>query len=232
MRKIFEQSIVDTHIHFWDLNKNSYDWIEDSSNINLKKNYLLDDFLLDIGELKVKKAIHIQAEINRSQSLKETRWLQSIADNNKFGFPHCIIGFVDLKNYNAEFELNQHADFGNFRGIRQILKYDSAYNKKEENLLQNDQWINNIKILEKKDLIFDLLINYFQFKEAAKILKKYPNIQFIINHTLWPINVDKENFIKWKNSIDTLSEFENVAIKLSGFGERDPFWNQKNIEPF
>ena len=40
MNSINEQKIIDTHIHLWDLNKYSYDWIADSSNDKLKKRYI------------------------------------------------------------------------------------------------------------------------------------------------------------------------------------------------
>ena len=46
------------------------------------------------------------------------------------------------------------------------------------------------------------------------------------------MNVSKENFFLWKNSVSRLSELDNVAIKISGFGERDPLWNKDNIKPF
>ena len=35
MNSINEQKIIDTHIHLWDLNKYSYDWITNSSNDKL-----------------------------------------------------------------------------------------------------------------------------------------------------------------------------------------------------
>ena len=49
---------------------------------------------------------------------------------------------------------------------------------------------------------------------------------------MWPINVNKDNFAIWQDSVSTLSEFDNVGIKLSGFGERDPLWSKENIKPF
>jgi len=232
MNSIYEQKIIDTHIHLWDLKKNLYEWIDKSSNANLKKDYLLNNFISDVGKLSVKKAVHIQAEINRNLSLEETRWLQSMADKNSMGFPNAIIGFVDLKKNNCEEELDKHKDYPNFRGIRQMLKYDYRLQNSDKNLLEDDNWINNLKILESKNLIFEILINYFQFKEIINILKKYPNLQFILNHTLWPIDVSENNFSIWRDAVTKLSEFENVTIKISGFGERDPFWDKNNIMPF
>ena len=232
MNSIYQQKIIDTHIHLWNLEKYSYDWIANTSNKGLKKNYLLENFIQDSNSLNIKKTVHVQAGINSNLNIEETKWLQFIADNNPKGIPNAIVGFVDLASKKIEQELDQHLQFSNFRGIRQILKHDQKVLINESNLLKNNTWINNLQILVKKNLSFDLLIFYHQFKEAAKVISKYPNLQFIVNHTLWPQDVSIENFALWQDSIKALSEFDNVSIKLSGFGERDSMWEIKNIKPF
>ena len=232
MNSIYQQKIIDSHIHLWDLEKYSYDWIANAYNKDLKKNYLLENFIQDSISLNINKTVHVQAEINSNLNIEETKWLQFIADNNPNGIPNAIVGFVDLTSEKIEQELNQHMQFSNFRGIRQILKHDQKELNNESNLLKNNKWINNLQILVKKKLSFDLLIIYHQFKEAAKVIYKYPNLQFIINHTLWPQDVSIENFALWQDSIKALSEFDNVSIKLSGFGERNSMWGIENIKPF
>ena len=231
MKSIYQQEIVDTHIHFWDLKKFSYNWIEKNSNSNLKNNYLLQDFQKDSSNLNIKKVVHVQAEINSSLNIEETKWLQSISDKNSKNIPNAIIGFIDLSKNNLENEIEQHLLYKNFRGVRQILKYDKK-NNNSTNFLENDNWIKNLQILEKNNLSFDLLINYYQFNQASKVINLYPNIQFIINHTLWPAGFNKEKFKFWKEAIKNISKYENVSIKLSGFGENDSMWNEEQIKPF
>jgi len=232
MNSIHHQKIIDTHIHLWDLQKHSYDWIKSASVEKLKENYVLENFLQDSNSLNVEKAVHVQAEINTNLNIQETKWLQSIADNNTKGIPNAIIGFVDLTHDNVEEELEQHMQFLNFRGIRQILKHENKKENNEPNLLKNEKWNHNLKFLEKKNLSFDLLIFYHQYKQAASVIAGYPQLHFVINHTLWPQDVSDENFVLWKNSINILSSFENVSIKLSGFGERDSNWELENIKGF
>ena len=232
MNSIHHQKIIDTHIHLWDLQKYSYDWIKSASAEKLKENYVLENFLQDSNSLNVEKAIHVQAEINTNLNIQETKWLQSIADNNTKGIPNAIIGFVDLAQDNVEEELEQHMQFCNFRGIRQILKYENKEENNEPNLLKNEKWNHNLKFLEKKNLSFDLLIFYHQYKQAASVIDNYPQLHFVINHTLWPQDVSDENFALWQNAINILASFENVSIKLSGFGERDSNWKLENIKGF
>ena len=124
MISVNEQKIIDTHIHLWDLNKYSYDWIANSSNKKLNKNYLLENFLEDSKLLNLDKIVHVEANINIQNNINESRWLQSIADNNIKGIPNAIIGFIDLTNDRAEEEINQQIQFSNFRGVRQILRHE------------------------------------------------------------------------------------------------------------
>ena len=168
MSYLNDQKIIDTHIHFWDLNKYSYDWINKSSNDQLKKNYLLDNFLEDSKILNLVKVVHVEANINIQNNINETRWLQSIANTNVKGMPNGIIGFIDLTNDCAEEHLELHMQFSNFRGIRQILRYEKEEKNNKLNLLENEKWINNLKLLEKNNLLFDLLIFYHQFKQAGR----------------------------------------------------------------
>ena len=44
MISVNEQKIIDTHIHLWDFNKYSYDWITNSSYDKLKKKLFIRKF--------------------------------------------------------------------------------------------------------------------------------------------------------------------------------------------
>ena len=136
MNSFNEQKIIDTHIHLWDLNRYSYDWITNTSNDQLNQNYLLENFLEDSKLLNLQKVVHVEANINVQNNINETKWLQSIADSNVKGIPNAIIGFIDLTNDRAEEELEQHMQYSNFRGIRQILRHEANKTNKESNLLE------------------------------------------------------------------------------------------------
>ena len=179
MNSIYKQTIIDTHIHFWDLKKFSYQWIKKNQNKKLNQNYLFKNFSYDSKSLNLKKAVHVQAEIDSFLKIEETKWLQLMASKNKRGIPNGIIGYVDLSSKNAEVDLEKHLINSNFRGIRQILKHNQQSGN-EKNFLKDKIWIENLKLLEKHNLSFDLLIFYNQFNEASKVIDMYPNLQFII----------------------------------------------------
>ena len=230
---IFEQKIIDTHHHLWEPTSQKYDWLIEPNNSQLNKKYLIEDLVKDFNSLKIDKSVHVQAEINTDEMIYETKWLQEISDNNQ-GFPNAIIGFVDFMDYEVEKKLQQHLSFSNFRGIRQILKFDKNNTKASHtkiDYLNHDVWLKNFSLLQKYNLSFDLLILVSQTENAVKLIKKYPNVLFIINHSLSPLKFDNESLEDWRKKITLLSDHENIIIKLSGFGEFNPSWTEESIKP-
>jgi len=153
---------VDTHFHIWDLKANYYPWLTDKVQPRvigdyaaIRKDYLVADYLADIAETGVAKAVHIQAEHDASDPVRETRWLQKVADEPASrGFPHAIVAYADLGAHNAEEVLAAHCESANMRGIRQSLiqhKVDPAAKDPRESPV----WANNFRLMRKFNLSFD-----------------------------------------------------------------------------
>lgn len=107
------EPIVDCHQHFWDLDTNGehYAWIngiEPGTKLAaMKNNYLIANFKTDTEGCNVVKSVHVQGEW-RGDPVAETAWLSQLADSNESGFPHAIVGHVELKDENAEQLLDAH----------------------------------------------------------------------------------------------------------------------------
>ena len=231
------QKIIDTHHHLWDPTNGKYDWLIADGHEVFNKVYLHKEFEQDIANLNLIKSVHVQAEINLSETIYETQWLQDYYNNQSLydrRLPNAIIGFVDFLDIKVEQTLELHLQYPNFRGIRQILNFD----KKNKNIshatfdyLKNDLWVKNFELLKKFDLLFDLSILINQTEDAENLIKKYDSTLFIINHTLCPHDITNENINLWLDKIKILSKYENVAIKLSGFGEFNSNWTTESIKP-
>ena len=231
------QKIIDTHHHLWDPTNGKYDWLIADGHEVFNKVYLHKEFEQDIANLNLIKSVHVQAEINLSETIYETQWLQDYYNNQSLHdrkLPNAIIGFADFLDIKVEQTLQEHLQYPNFRGIRQILNFD----KKNKNIshatfdyLKNDLWVKNFGLLKKFDLLFDLSILINQTEDAENLIKKYDSTLFIINHTLCPHDINNENINLWLDKIKILSKYDNVVIKLSGFGEFNSNWSTESIKP-
>jgi predicted TIM-barrel fold metal-dependent hydrolase len=230
--------LIDAHFHLWDLDENSYPWlmgrghgtlIKDFS--SLKKNYLVSDFLRDIGDLDVIAGVHIQAEHDYGDHVRETRWLQRAADSpGARGFPHAIVANADFASADVERVLEQHCEYANMRGLRYSLHrrlgaavpYDP---------LRNPIWVRNFSLLRKYGLSFDMELLPGQADLAIDLIRANPDVQIVLCHAAMPLWRSADERSLWSVSVSRYAEHPNVAIKLSGFGVFNPEWNAAWIRP-
>ncbi|UCF89724.1 MAG: amidohydrolase family protein, partial [Desulfobacterales bacterium] len=198
------------------------------------RNYLLVDFLRDASAVNVVKSVHVQAEHDPSDPVRETRWLQAIADRpGSRGFPHGLVAFADFSKPNIEGILDAHCHYPNIRGIRQML-HESLVDpdKPKPALMEDAVWRRNLKLLHKYGLSFDLQVYYQQMDQTCKIVGANPDIQFVVCHTGQPARRDPVGRQGWKTGMRLLAQMPNVCVKISGLGMFDRHWTMDSLRPF
>src|SRR5213076_2108855 len=96
-------AIVDAHIHLWDLQALSYPWLTTRYDHGapfapyhaICRNYLIPDLQQDAANLRLTKAVHINAAVGHPDPVEETAWVQGQADTH--GFTLGIIAGMDLR---------------------------------------------------------------------------------------------------------------------------------------
>ncbi len=233
--------VVDTHHHLWNLSANYYPWLTDRITTRvcgeysaIRKNYLLEDFFKDVADVNLVKSIHVQAECDHADPVRETRWIQRVADSPKSrGFPHGIIAYADLSRSEVEAILEAHSCYPNVRGIRQMLHECMVEpDNPRSSLLDNSTWRRNIPLLKKFDFSFDLQVYPQQMRQACELVKEHPDLQFILCHTGQPSKLDDDSHKIWRSGMHALAEFENLSVKISGLGMFDRNWTVDTIRPF
>jgi predicted TIM-barrel fold metal-dependent hydrolase len=235
--------IIDAHHHLWDVERHRYPWLRPETphpagNLTpICASYRLDDFLGDAAGLELVKSVHLQAEIDRSDAVAETAWLQGIADApGSRGFPHGIVAFADLADPKVEATLERHCGYANMRGIRYLLNYEAdapLYCAAERgDWLRDPQWRRGFALLSKYGLSFDLQIFWQQAADALELARAFPNTQIILNHIGMPRKRDPDYVEAWRNGMRTLAAASNMAAKISGLAMFHHDWTAEMIRPF
>ena len=235
--------IVDAHHHLWDLEANRYPWLSPKTRhpagdlTPLCQSYRLADFLADARNQELAKSVHLQAEIDHADAVRETAWLQQIADDpGSGGFPHAIVAFADPADPEVEAVLEGHARHPNLRGIRYLLNYEEGAPlfcaTTRGDWMRDRQWRQGYALLEKYRLSFDLQIYWQQMADAADLARAFPNIQLILNHTGMPRSRDPDYVAGWRHGMRTLAKAPNVAAKISGLAMFHHGWTPAVIRPF
>ena len=235
--------IIDAHHHLWDIDNHNYPHMRGPEsmriwgpNTKLRKNYLIGDFLADIENQSVVKSVHVQANYDHENPVGETRWLQSIADDpSSKGFPHAIVGWVDFMSAECERQLEQHTEFPNFRGIRQIASrhpFEPLLNLTPVDFLNNETWLSNYGLLKKHDLSFDHQICAHQAEDTVRLARRYPEIPIILVHLAFPLERHYAGIETWRANMRVMAECPNISVKLSGLGMTDFYWSVESIRTF
>ncbi len=235
---------IDAHHHLWDLDENDYPWLVSNPETDpfenfrdLCQSYRISDYRADIARQNVVKSVHVQAEHDEADPVRETAWLQSVADApDSGGFPHAIVAWADLSQPDVEAILEGHRAFANLRGIRQMLNHtpssasvdveDGGVLGKHGNLLENPTFLRNFALLRQYDLSFDMQIFPWQTADGARLVASHPDTVFILNHTLMPFDRSEEGLAVWRDALETYAAFPNVAIKISGLGMAPGGWDE------
>jgi predicted TIM-barrel fold metal-dependent hydrolase len=234
--------IIDCHHHLWDLGLNYYPWLSDRIGPRMygdysamRRNYLPDDFRQDIADLPVVASVHVQAEHDHFDPVRETRWLQSVADSPAGGgVPQAIVAFADLSGRPEPVAalLAEHAQFRHLRGIRQMVHQClvPAMNLPTD-YLADEQWRSNVGLLARHGLSFDLQILPPQADAAARLAAQHPDIDFALVHAGQPRDQSPQGFAAWSAALRQMAQQPNVCIKLSGFGMFDVNWTVDSLRP-
>ena len=234
--------IVDAHHHLWDLDTNPYPWLRPETPhpagdlTPICRSYTLPDYLEDARNQELAKSVHVQAEIDRADPVRETAWLQAIADDpNAGGFPHGIVGFADLADPKVADILEQHCRHANMRGIRYLLNYaegEPLYCATDRgDLLRDQRWLSGYARLAEFGLSFDLQTYWQQMADAAAVARRFPDTLMILNHTGMPRRRDPDYLEGWRRGLRALAELPNVVAKISGLAIFHHDWTAEIIRP-
>jgi predicted TIM-barrel fold metal-dependent hydrolase len=231
---------VDPHVHLWDLSHIRYPWLappfsHDGPNGSVEpiaRDYGLDDYLTDAAGWDVRGIVHIDAGAHPDDALKETQWLQAMADAR--GMPSGIVAFAALESPGLEALLAQHVEHKNVRGIRHIINWhaDPLRSYSASDITTSDAWMRGFGLLQKFGLSFDLQAYPGQFARLAEVIAKHSDTQVIIDHAGMAIPGDVDGWAVWRNGMKTLAALPNVAVKISGMGFTWRPWDLDQARPY
>ena len=224
-------AFVDAHHHLWDLRRLYYGWLTDKpfaghpsgDYSSIMKNYVAADLKRDGAAVNLIKSVHIETADGETDTVRETAWLQEVAD--EAGIPNGIIARVDLTAPNAEAELDRHRSYKNFRGVR-MLSFTGL------DFLDDPSFRRGFAALQARDLVYDMDAGWPQMGKAFDLATDFPRSTIILGHCGFPRERNAEYFEAWSKGIRRLAHAHNVACKLSGLPMVDHQWTVESMRPW
>ena len=233
MTTLNDLQIIDAHHHLWDLEHNYYPWLSDQPKrseilgnyLDIRRTYLPEHYYRDAVGFRVVKTVHIEAEHDRNEQVKETAWLHEM--NARHGLPNAIVGHVWFTDPECDEKLARHSAFPLFRGIRSkpvTSERPGESLRGKPGTMDDPKWRTGYALLKKHKLSFDLRVPYWHLDEAADIARDFPDTPIALNHTGYPWDRSPEGLTAWRKSMEVLARYPNVHVKVSELGLPDRPW--------
>jgi predicted TIM-barrel fold metal-dependent hydrolase len=223
-------AIVDAHQHFWDPGANYHPWLRDEPPIAfrygdyraIRRRYLPPDYLGDAAPYRVDKSVYVETEWDPRDPIGETRYVETLRRDH--GLPSVVVAQAWLDRDDAAGVLERQAQFPFVRSVRHKPRANASPNDAAPGGTTDPRWRAGFARLAPLGLRFDLQTPWWHLAEAARLAADFPGTPIILNHTGLPADRSPEGVAGWRAAMATLSRQPNVAVKISGIGQRGAAW--------
>jgi len=211
---------LDAHQHFWKYRAPDYPWMKRGWPI--RRDHLPRHLHPRLAHAGLDGCIAVQAR----QSLEENRFLLGLADAHPF--IKGVVGWVDLRSKKVDEQLAEFARHPKFVGVRHVVQ-----DEPDDNFMLGAAFQRGIGRLRQFDLTYDILIFPKQLPAAIKLVEKFPDQPFVLDHLAKP-DIRTGTISPWRERITELARNPNVRCKISGLiTEADwQTWRQADYRPY
>jgi L-fuconolactonase len=197
-------SIIDSHHHFWWLDKHPYKW-PDPAGDKLNRNFTPDDLAPELKTCGIDGTVLIQVMHNTAETA-EYLDIASASD-----FVRGVVGWISLADPPAaERALEDLKGRGKLVGIRHLIS-----NEPDPEWLLQAPVQESLKLLASQGLVFDAIpINARQLDAVIATARRHGDLKVVINHLGRP-PVPDQGWEPWDSQIARVAECPNVSMKLS-----------------
>ena len=216
--------IVDAHHHIW--RQMDLPWLMGPMQPRIfgpyeaiRRDYRIEEYLQDVAGTGVEKSVYVQANWSPDEFENEVAWVQSVSDSH--GWPHGIVGYVDLLQDDARPDLEMLQRFALMRGIRQQLHWHENEQFRfagVPDLPSHPTLQRNVARLAEFGWSFDLQVFTSQMTSASELAAACPDVTFILQHAGMLEDLTKMGRDSWRDGMKRLADHVNVVCKLSGLG--------------
>jgi L-fuconolactonase len=214
-------SIVDSHQHFWQVGRFDYPWMS-SGVATLYQDYLPERLEPLLKEQGVAQSVVVQA----SNSIEETRWMLSLAD--EYPFIAGVVGWLDLMSADVGQQLEELTAHRKFKGVRHLVESEP-----DDNWLIQQSVLRGLNTLSHHGVSYDLLVHTRHLRYVKTVAERCPELRLIIDHMAKP-PIAKGEIKEWARALKEVATYENVSCKLSGLvTEADhASWRTEDLRPY
>ncbi len=210
--------IIDSHLHFWDLELFPYEWISPQSSV-LYRTYTPDDIWPHLQTNGVTGAVFVQA----NNLIEESEWVLGLSEI--YPWILGVVGWVDLAAPDIESTLNRLARYPRYKGVRAAAP--------GSDWLESSSVQRGLFALAELGLSLDVLTSPTELARLPRVLRSHPNLQVIVDH-LGGAPIASGSLKQWQQDFREVALETTVVAKVSGMltAARNEDGTLADIKPF
>jgi L-fuconolactonase len=212
-------SIVDSHVHLWNPSRFRYAWLDELPVLN--RTFLPADFVTASSSANLNKIIFVECGCRPNQSLAEVDWVSALAKDEP-RLQGIVAHALVEKGESVHADLAKLASRPLVKGVRQNVQGES-----DTEFYLRPEFIVGVQLLAEFGFTFDLCIRHEQLRAAVELVRRVPQVNFVLDHFGKP-DVRGKKTEPWATDLEALAASPNVVCKISGLAtEAD--WNHWQV---
>jgi L-fuconolactonase len=216
--------IIDSHQHFWNLDKVSYPWLVPEYG-PIYRTFEAPELEPQLAAAGVDKTVLVQS----MDSYEDTDYMLDVAA--QYGWVAGVVGWVPLLNPDeAARKLEAHkAGTPLFKGMRHLIHTEA-----DPDWVVQDRVIESLKHLASLGYTFDIVAVFpNHLKHVPTLSERIPTLRMVIDHLAKPPYPSETDMAIWREQFRAAAQNPNVYAKISGLntavGKAD--WTAADLQP-
>src|SRR5882724_4772761 len=167
-------TIVDSHVHLWNPAQLRYPWLDGLPALN--RVFLPADFAAASADSNVGKIIFVESGCEPAHGLTEVGWACTLA-NDEPRLKGIVAHASVEKGESARAELGALASCPLVKGVRRNLQ-----GERDPDFCLGPGFLAGVRLLAAPGFTFDLCIRHDQLRPVAELVRRVPEVSFVLNH--------------------------------------------------
>jgi L-fuconolactonase len=217
--------VTDTHVHLLDQKRLKYSWAAGAP--QLGHDFSLADLDRRAAPYRIDTVVFVEVDVDQPLFMDEAHWVQGVADADP-RLKGAVFSLPMEQGASLEPQMAKLASLQVARGIRRLIQ-----NQPDPEFCLRPGFIDAVKLLPKYGLSFDICILHHQLGAAIELVKRCPDVSFILDHIAKP-GIKAGLMEPWAGQMREMAALPNVLCKLSGvITEADHGnWTREQIRPY
>ncbi|MDQ3695267.1 MAG: amidohydrolase family protein [Chloroflexota bacterium] len=203
-----EFPIIDAHVHLWDPARYEIPWLRQVPALNDR--FELERYAEQTRGIEIEAFVYEEIDIAPDYRLLEVRQADAYAAADPRLRGIVAAAPLEYGDQVGAYLAALVAESPRVKGVRRLLQGEA-----DPEFCLRPGFVRGVELLAELDLSFDICVYHPQLAGAVELVRRVPEVRFILNHIGKP-GIRDGLIEPWRTHVSELASLPNVACKISG----------------